>query len=78
MVPSVVLIYSAVSFTYSRTPISRGRASFSWEKYPIRTVSPISIWPESGFIRPQISFIRVDLPQPLGPVIPILSVLRKL
>ena len=47
--------------------------SISWGRYPIVMPEGLSIWPEVGFCSPMISFIMVDLPAPLRPTRPILS-----
>ena len=47
--------------------------SFSCPKYPISIVCPMSTVPESGCNNPIIHLSNVDLPHPLGPMIPILS-----
>ena len=71
--PSTVCITSPISFKKSYTLLFKGKFSFSCEKYPTFTVSPISILPVVGYIKPVISFNSVVLPIPFLPIIPTLA-----
>ena len=69
-------MYSATFRMESMTRSVSSSASFSWEKYPNRIVWPMETVPVSGFTRPRMTLISVDLPQPFGPMMPILSFFR--
>ncbi len=59
---------AALSWIFSR-PVSSG-----WKPAPSsikgETLPRMVIWPEVGVMTPAISFRIVDLPEPLGPIIP--------
>ena len=61
------------SATLSATDFSKSRAWWYWSKYWTSTLTPTLTLPKLGFISPSKALIKVVLPAPLGPVIPILS-----
>ena len=57
----------------SQTVFSLARSSRCWSTKAMRAVLPITTSPLSGFSLPAISLKSVDLPAPLGPMMPTMA-----
>ena len=69
----LIVTLSLPPATFVEHGLVRSSWSRSWSKYATSILVPRSMVPLSGVSRPSSRLSRVDLPQPLGPMMPMRS-----